>query len=217
MIFLLPTLNEEKGLKEVLLKIKENFPGWEILVIDGGSKDRTVEIAKKFDCKIIRQSGKGKGNAIIDALNRIKEDEIVAMLDADGTYEPEDVKNMLEFLGDDMIVIGTRYKLRERGAFTKLNFFGDKELSFIASILFFRKINDLLSGLRLFKAKTIKNLNLTAQNFEIETEMTLKAIKNGMKIVEVPCHYYKRYGKAKLHPFKDGFRILKRIFVERFC
>ena len=69
----------------------------------------------------------------------------------------------------------------------------------------------MLSGIRVFKNGEIKSLNLEVQNFEIETQMVLKAIKAGFSIVEIPCNYYKRKGESKLNPLTDGMKIMKRI------
>ncbi len=215
MIFLLPTLNEEKGLRELLPRIKKNFPGTKILVVDGGSKDRTKEIAKKFGCDFFVQSGKGKGNGMIEAMERIGNDETVAILDADGSYEPLDVKKMVKSLENNSIVLGVRLSEKNRNAFTRSNLLGNRLLNLTASVLFLRSVHDMLTGIRVFKCKTLKNLNLKAQNFEIETEITLRCIRKGIKIIEIPCHYYERKGETKLNPLKDGFRILKRILLER--
>ncbi|NIO20370.1 MAG: glycosyltransferase [Candidatus Aenigmarchaeota archaeon] len=215
MIFLLPTLNEEKGLQEVLPKIKKHFPGLKILIVDGGSKDRTMEIAKKFGCEFFVQSGKGKGNGMIEAVERIDENETVAMLDSDGSYEPLDIKKMLKMLESNSIVMGNRLSEGNEKAFTTLNRIGNKMINLTASILFFKRIHDMLTGIRVFKCKTFKKLNLKAQNFEIETEMTLRSIRKGVKIIETPCRYYERKGETKLNPLKDGFRISRRMWLER--
>lgn len=217
MIFLLPTLNEERGVQEVVPKIRKHFKDAKILVVDGGSKDRTVSLAKKMGCQTLIQKGKGKGNAILEALEKIKDQEIVAMLDADGTYDPEDVNILLKHLKKKTIVIGNRYEESGKSSFTGLNLFGGKLLNLAASIFFMRRLHDMLSGIRVFKNSEIKSLNLGVQNFEIETQMILKAIKAGFNIVEIPCNYYKRKGESKLNPFIDGMRIMKRIIIERFC
>ena len=215
MIFLLPTLNEEKGLSEVLPKIKRHFPKTKILVVDGGSTDRTKDIALKFGCDFLVQSGRGKGNGIIEALERTDDDEIVAMLDADGTYEPLDIKEMLKKLEKNSIVLGNRFAKENEKIFRGLNLVGNKIINITASALFLKRIHDMLTGIRVFRCKTLKKLNLNAQNFEIETEMTLRSLRKGIKIIEIPCHYYERRGETKLDPFKDGFRISKRMLLER--
>ncbi len=79
-------------------------------------------------------------------------------------------------------------------------------------LLYRKRVCDLLTGLRVFKVKTFKFLNLKSKGFDIETEMTLKAIKKGIKIIEIPCKYKERLGETKLNPLKDGFLILIRIF-----
>jgi glycosyltransferase involved in cell wall biosynthesis len=215
MIFLLPTLNEEEGLQEVLPRIRKHFPKSKILIVDGGSTDRTKEIAEKFGCDFFVQSGRGKGNGIIEAMERIRDSETVAVLDADGSYEPLDVKKMMESLETNSIVLGTRLSKGNEKAFTRSNLIGNKLLNLAASVLFLKRINDMLTGIRVFKCKTLKDLNLKAQNFEIETEMTLRCVRRGVKIIEIPCRYYERRGETKLNPLRDGFKILKRILMER--
>jgi len=215
MIFLLPTLNEEKGLEEVLPKIKKHFPKSKILVVDGGSTDRTREIAKRFRCDFFVQSGKGKGNGMIEAMERIGDSKTVAILDADGSYDPLDVKKMLKSLETNSVVLGKRLSKGNEKSFTRSNLLGNKLLNLTASVLFFKRINDMLTGIRVFRCRTLKELNLSAQNFEIETEMTLRCLRRGIKIIEIPCRYYERKGETKLNPFKDGFRILRRIVLER--
>jgi len=215
MLFLLPALNEESGLRIMIPRIKKSFPNAKILVVDGNSTDRTVSVAKRMGCEVFVQTGKGKGNAVIEALERIDNNETVVMMDADGTYELGALKTMLKEFGENSIVIGSRFALRDKDSFTLLNLIGNKLLCLAASVLFLRRVGDLLSGFRVFKCKVVKNLQLKAQNFEIETEMSLKAVKNGINLINIPCQYHKRHGETKLRPFRDGILILKRILKER--
>ena len=215
MLFLLPALNEESGLNVMIPRIKKGFPRARIMVVDGKSTDGTVSVAKGLGCDVFVQTGKGKGNAIIEALDKIDDNETVVMIDADGTYELGAVKTMLKEFSENSIVIGSRFMFRESGSFTLLNLIGNRLLCFAANILFIRSVGDLLSGFRIFRCRTLKKLRLKAQNFEIETEMSLKAIKNGVRLIDVPCHYHKRKGETKLRPFRDGGLILKRILRER--
>lgn len=214
MLFLLPALNEETGLKTLVPKIKKEFPKAKILVVDGGSVDGTVVAAKNLGCEVFTQAGKGKGNAIIEALERV-DDETVVMMDADETYEIKYAKKMLKKLTENNIIIGSRFKLRDPGSLTILNLIGNRLLCLVASVLFLKRFGDLLSGFRVFRCKTVKNLQLKTQNFEIETEMSLKAVKMGVELIDVPSPYHKRKGETKLKPFRDGILILKRIFKER--
>lgn len=215
MLFLLPALNEETGLKALVPRIKKEFPKAKILVVDGNSIDGTAAVAKGLGCGVFIQTGRGKGNAIIEALDMIDDNETIVMMDADGTYEPGDTKTMLNGFGENSMVVGSRFALRDSGSFTLLNLVGNRLLCLAASALFLRRIGDMLSGFRVFRCGVVKGLGLKAQNFEIETEMSLKAVKRGIKLIDIPCHYHKREGKTKLKPFRDGFFILKRILKER--
>ncbi len=217
MLFLLPALNEETGLKTMVPKIKKEFPKAKILVVDGGSVDGTVVAAKNLGCEVFTQAGKGKGNAIIEALERVDDDETVVMMDADETYEIKYAKKMLKKLTENNIIIGSRFKLRHPGSLTILNLIGNRLLCFAASVLFLKRFSDLLSGFRVFRCGTVKNLQLKAQNFEVETEMSLKAAKRDVELIDIPSPYHKRKGETKLRPFRDGFLILKRILKERLA
>ena len=215
-VILLPTLNEEAGIADVVKECKRLFPKESMLVVDGHSKDNTIGIARQLGCKVMVQKGRGKGNAVIEALATMGSKETVMLIDADGSYDVSDFQQLLKHYTGKEIVIGNRFALREKGAFTGTNSFGNKALNAAASILFAHGLKDMLSGIRIFNVGVAKSLGLTAQNFEIEAEMTLKALKRGIPVVEIPCHYYPRQGETKLSPIKDGSKIFSRIWKERF-
>ena len=214
--FLLPTLNEETGLPRTIAAIRRSFPKAPILVVDGHSTDHTRAIAKRLGCRVLLQSGRGKGNALIEALRALPAAAAVALLDADGSYDPADIKAMLARYRGRELMLGNRFAAPTQGAFTGTNLLGNRLLNLVASVLFARRLQDMLTGIRLFPCNAVRKLGLTASNFEIETEMTLKALKAGMPIIEVPCRYSTRAGVSKLSPAKDGFRIFRRILKERF-
>ena len=208
---IIPTLNEEKSIGDVITKFKKL--GFEdILVIDGNSKDKTREIAKKLGARVVIQSGKGKGQAIQEAFS-IVDSDIVVVIDGDNTYLPEEVHKLIDPLikGSADHVIGNRFANFEEGAFTKLNLIGNKILNFIFRMLYGEPIHDLLTGYRALTKKVYKSLNLKHHGFEVETEMTVQTIARGFRIIEVPITYKKRVGKTKLNPLIDGFRIGKTI------
>lgn len=213
--FLLPTLNEEQGLPKTVAAVRRSFPRAPILVVDGRSTDRTQALAKKLRCQLLIQKGKGKGNAMIEAFQRIPASATIALIDADGSYDPADVPALLERFSGKELVLGNRFSAPEKGSFTATNNVGNRLLNLAASALFAHRLRDTLTGLRVFRCSTVRSLNLTAQNFEIETEMTLKALKQRIPVLEVPCRYTTREGETKLHPFSDGARILRRILKER--
>ncbi|MCD5426117.1 MAG: S-layer glycoprotein N-glycosyltransferase AglJ [Methanosarcinaceae archaeon] len=206
---LLPTLNEENTIKNVINDFKsEGF--YNILVIDGNSKDKTQEVAKASGAKVIIQSGKGKGQAVIEAFDFI-EDDFIVMADGDGTYQACDIHAMLKpiFKNGADHVIGNRFKNYEKGAFTRLNLFGNNMINRIFRFVYGEPLHDILSGYRAFTKNTIKSLHLKELGFEIESEIAIECIKNNLKTSEVPITYLSRHpdDPTKLNPLRDGFKI----------
>ncbi|NOY11051.1 MAG: glycosyltransferase, partial [Archaeoglobi archaeon] len=118
---LIPALNEEESIGDVIDGFRKL--GYDnILVIDGHSTDRTREIAREKGAEVVVQSGKGKGQAVREAFE-ILDDDVVVMIDADGTYLPEDVELLLEPIRRGVAdhVVGNRLVNFEKGAFTRLN------------------------------------------------------------------------------------------------
>jgi glycosyltransferase involved in cell wall biosynthesis len=215
----IPTLNEEKNIEDVLLELK-NLGYYNILVIDGNSKDETAEIAARNGAKVILQNGKGKGNAIRQSLgNGYFETESVVMLDADGSMNPEEIYGLVEALksGAD-IVKGSRFmKTGYSYDMTSLRRIGNRLMVAIVNLLWSAKYTDLCYGFAVFNRRAVKKLIplLKSQNFEIETEIFLKALNLGLVVKEVPSTEYKRKnGESNLHSFRDGFKILKTIAEE---
>ncbi len=209
---LIPTLNEEKSIGDVIDRFKRlGFDN--ILVIDGHSTDRTVEIAKSKGARVILQSGKGKGQAIAEAF-QLLDNEVVVMIDGDGTYLPEDVHKLLKPIQNGIAehVVGNRLVDFEKGAFTRLNLIGNKILNFIFRMMYGVELHDILSGYRALTKDVYKSVELKKHGFEIETELTVETLAKGFRIVEVPIKYKKRAGKTKLKPFRDGMRIALTIY-----
>jgi glycosyltransferase (TIGR04182 family) len=209
---LIPTLNEDLTIGKIIREFREL--GYDhILVIDGKSTDNTVKVAREAGAIVRTQSGKGKGNAIIEAFEVIEQSYIL-MLDGDGTYAPRDAEKMLTplFLGFDQ-VIGDRLINAEEGAFSRLNLFGNQMLNLLFKIAHSRDLHDILSGYRAFTHLAIQQMNLKEKGFEIETEISVEAVRNGQRIMVVPIKYSRRPGtRTKLSPFHDGIKIVSTIY-----
>ena len=209
---LIPTLNEAPTISAVVREFRDL--GYNhILVIDGKSSDNTVKIAREAGANVRTQSGSGKGNAIIEAFEIIEQPYIL-MLDGDGTYSAKDADKMLTplFLGFDQ-VIGDRLINAEEGAFSRINLFGNHMLNILFKIAHSRDLHDILSGYRAFTNLAIHQMNLKEKGFEIETEISVEAVRNGQRIMVVPIRYLSRPGTAtKLSPFHDGIKIVSTIY-----
>lgn len=208
----IPTLNEAPTIAELVREFRER--GFEhILVMDGKSTDGTPEIARAAGAVVRTQTGKGKGNAIIEAVEIIDR-PYVLMLDGDGTYSPEDAERMLDPLGRGFDhVIGDRLANPDGGAFTRLNLLGNQILNFMFRVAHGRDLSDILSGYRAFTLHSIRQMTLKEAGFEIETEMAVEAVRNGQRVTVVPVRYLARPGTVtKLNPFQDGLRIFSTIY-----
>lgn len=209
---LIPTLNEAPTIGSVVKEFQQ-LGYTHILVMDGHSTDKTLEIARGLGVTVKTQTGKGKGNAIIEALEQIKQPYVV-LVDGDGTYTARDAEKLLRplYLGFDH-VIGDRMNTAEKGAFNFGNYTGNQLINILFKIAHGSDLHDILSGYRAFTMDSIRGMRLKERGFEIETEMTVEAVRNGQRIMVVPVHYRKRVGtRTKLDPFYDGVRIISTIY-----
>ncbi len=208
---LIPTLNEEETIGEVIKEFKsEGFEN--IFVIDGNSEDSTREIAKREGARVEVQRGKGKGAAVKQAFELI-EDEIIVMIDGDGTYLPSEVRKLLDPVvsGEAEHVIGNRFAYG--GAFAKLHRIGNWALNKIFGFGYGVRLNDILSGYRALTKESVKKMNLEREGFEIEMEMAIESVKKNIRIKEVPIIYEKRKGKSKLNFVRDGSKIAYTLYT----
>ena len=209
----IPTLNEERSIGEVIKGFREL--GFEkLLVIDGRSSDRTVEIAKKAGATVIPQKGKGKGMAIQQAFEMIQ-DDIIVMMDGDGTYLPSEVDRLLDPIlkGTADHVVGNRFADYAKGAFTMFNLQGNRMLNRLFGFAYGVQLEDILSGYRAFTKQAIKDMELNKAGFEIETEMTIESIKKELRVIEVPITYQARVKSVtKLNPLRDGIKIWNTLY-----
>jgi glycosyltransferase (TIGR04182 family) len=211
---LIPTLNEEETIEQVIKDFQAL--GFEkILVIDGHSTDSTSEKARIAGAEVIVQSGAGKGQAMKEAFDLIKE-HFVVLIDGDGTYLPSEVHLLLDPVlnGRADHVVGNRFGNLEGGALKLLNMFGNRIINHFFDIIYGVRLADILSGYRAFTTDAIKSLDLNMPGFEIESEMTIESVKKGLRIIEVPITYRSRTKgtSTKLNPFRDGPKIVLTIY-----
>jgi glycosyltransferase involved in cell wall biosynthesis len=219
-----PVYNEEKNILVLLNKIKSSIANEdEIIVIEDGSSDGTLDAIKNFDCKIIAHpKNLGKGRSLIDGIEAAQ-GEIVLFIDGDGQDDPSEIPELIRGIdkGYDF-VIGSRFvpdanqvakKRYDEKALSPVNYLGNKALTFLLNNLFSLNIYDSQSGFKCFKAEKIRSLNLTSQRYEIETEIIIKSRKNKLKILEVPVYRYEREnGVSNLFDIPFGrFRFTLRV------
>lgn len=218
---IIPTLNEEKNIAGVIHELKHlGFSN--LLIIDGNSQDRTVTIAKKLGVKVIHQNGQGKGSALRQAFSHNRHNgnyDVVVIMDADGSMNPKEIFSFIEALKERVdLVKASRFVLQGYSDDMSLvRRIGNTLFVLLVNSFWSANYTDLCYGFAAFSRGAIEKLypHLESTNFEIETEMFIKAKKLDLKVVEVPSVELRRKnGKSNLNAVKDGFRILKTIVRE---
>jgi len=221
----MPTLNEEKGVGKTIDSIKKDISkknNWEleIAIIDGLSKDKTQEIAKKRGAKIILEKRRGYGRAYKTGMSKATGDIIVTG-DADATYPFNRIHKYIQLLLDeDLDFITTdRFAELKHGSMSVKHAFGNVVLASALRILFFINIRDSQSGMWIFKKEALKKIQPLedfndGMPFSEEIKIEMFTAKN-IKAKEIPSTLSSREGEVKLESFKDGYRNLKFLFKKR--
>ncbi|GIE94839.1 glycosyltransferase family 2 protein [Paractinoplanes rishiriensis] len=226
----IPALNEERNLPHVFAALPADVS--EVILVDGGSVDRTVEVARELrpDVVVVQQTRKGKGNALACGFAACKGD-IIVMIDADGSTDPAEIPLFVQQLVDGAdFVKGSRFS---NGGFshdiTKLRKLGNDGLNLVVNVLFGTRFTDLCYGYNAFWRSVVPVLDLPdtrlpqpadgnklwGDGFEIETMINIRAAVDGMKVGEVGSIEHRRiHGETNLNTFRDGFRVLRTIFSE---
>lgn len=214
---MIPCYNEELTIRKVVEDFKNELPDAYIYVYNNNSKDNTEKIAKDAGAIVIREYKQGKGNVVRSMFRDIDAD-IYVMVDGDDTYPAEEVHKLIEVVESGMadMAIGDRLSNGTYIKENKRNFhnFGNVLVKNTINFIFKSKLNDIMTGYRVFNREFVKNMPVLSPGFEIETEMTFHALDRNYSIVEVPITYRDRPAGSvsKLNTFSDGFKVLLTIF-----
>jgi dolichol-phosphate mannosyltransferase len=215
------TLNEEEGIGPTLEELQTVLGSSQVVVVDGKSVDKTIEIAKNMGVDVLLQDGKGKGDAMYQGLKQLPAStRFIVFTDADFTYPAEYVPKMVEVLEhDDSVgmVLGNRFGGEHNQDKSSINAFyiGNKLLAFAQYAMNGVKLNDPLSGLRVVRGEILQKWKPKSKGFDVEAELNSLVDREGYKIVEIPIDYRSRLGEKKLK-LRHGLGIMKRILAESF-
>src|SRR2546421_6489910 len=190
---LIPCYNEEITIADVVRQFREQLPEAAIYVFDNNSSDRTVEEARAAGAIVQRERRQGKGY-VVQAMFHQVEADIYIMVDGDRTYPAADVHRLIAPIlsGDADMVVGSRLHHDARSQFRLLNRFGNRLFQMVLNWLFHVRLTDILSGYRAFSQRFVKDIPLFYGGFEVETELTIKALERRHRIVEVPVNLGQR-------------------------
>ena len=212
---LIPCYNEALTVEKVVKDYKKALPNADIYVYDNNSSDGTDEIAKKAGAIVRYEYRQGKGNVIRSMFKDIDAD-CYLMIDGDDTYPASNAKEMCNYVleGKADMVIGDRlsstYFTENKRAFHN---FGNKLVRSLINHLFKSNIRDIMTGYRAFSYDFVKTFPVLSKGFEIENEMTIHAVYNNFKLVEIPVNYKDRPegSVSKLNTYSDGIKVLMTI------
>ncbi len=223
----IPACNEAANLPHVFARLPDDL--FEVVVVDGGSLDGTVEVAQALrpDVTIVRQDGRGRGHALARGVAAVRGD-IVVTLEGDGSTDPQEIPRFVDALVDGAdVVAGNRLAAGGSSDTTPLRVWGNRLLSRTANAMFGIRCSDLCHGynalwtrrwttLDLRGAPGVRERVLWARRPAVDATIKVRSAASGLHVVEVPTRESPRlWGVSTLNPWRDGARVLAALVVER--
>lgn len=216
-VLLVPCYNEELTIAQVIKDFRKFLPEIEIFVYDNNSTDQTAKVALENGAIVRHEYQQGKSNVVRSMFREIDADYYI-MVDGDNTYPASQAHLLLKEMKEkncDMVVgdrltNGTYLKENKRA----MHGFGNKLVKNLINYIFKADLKDIMTGYRVFSRRFVKNYPIMYQGFELETEMTIFALNNNLRISEVPINFIDRPegSYSKLNTYSDGFKVLLAIF-----
>jgi len=216
---LIPVRDEESCVAQVVHGVLSLDRELRVLVVDDGSRDGTAKAAAGAGAEVLSlPAPRGKGEAIRAGLDSAC-GEFVVTIDGDGQDDPRDIPALLDKACEGYdLVIGSRF-LGELnpGAISRVNKLGTDMFTALINLMYGASITDSQAGLRVFRRTFLLGMKLGAREYEIETEMLVKSLRRGGRIVEVPVSRYPRgAGKSRFNRAKHGLFILGTVLLNRW-
>jgi glycosyltransferase involved in cell wall biosynthesis len=201
---LMPANNEELSIGTTIRKVRDLYPDFEILVIDDGSTDSTLQAAIDAGANVWPHPYNIGNGAAIKSGIRIARGEWIVMMDADGQHSPEEIEGLLKYRDTYDMVVGSRTKGSETFFHRDI---ANLIYNWFASYVTKFKVEDLTSGFRLVRASTVRQfISLLPNTFSYPTTLTMAYLRSGRSVKYIPITTKFRLGKSKIRLFQDGTR-----------
>ena len=215
---IIPAYNEENSIGRVLNDLPQDKLK-EIIVVNNASTDNTAEVARINGAKVVEESCRGYGAACLRGISEVSSSDIVVFVDGDYSDYPEELDQLIKPITENRadFVLGSRMIYPEsREALLPQARYGNKLATFLIYIFFGYRFTDL-GPFRAIRFDSLKQINMVDTDFGWTVEMQIKAVKNNLRIEEIPVHYRKRIGISKITgtvsgTFKAGVKIIYTIF-----
>lgn len=210
---LVPCYNEAATIADVITDFRSALPSAVIVVYDNNSTDDTAEIARAAGALVRTERLQGKGN-VVRRMFADEEADIYVLVDGDGTYDARAAPILVQTLIDDHCdMVNARRVSTSPASYRFGHQFGNRLLTGLVARIFGARIDDMLSGYRVFSRRFVKSFPALSAGFEIETELTVHALELRMPISEIDTQYQERPtgSESKLNTISDGARILRTI------
>jgi len=210
---IIPTLNEAGHIKKLVSKILKKYVD-EIIIVDGNSKDGTFEKAKETRAIVIKQKGKGYGNAIQQGA-KLAKGKVLILMDADGSHDPKYIPKLLKEIDKGYeYIMGSRYaKGAKSFDNTPIRDLGNRFFTFLTNLLFKTNVTDSIYTYNAIPKNIFNKIKAKSPGFEYCTELLVKARALNLKFSEIPTNEKARMsGQSKVNPLVDGIKYLKIIF-----
>lgn len=216
---IIPCYNEEQTIRQVVTDFKKQLPQADIVVIDNSSVDHSAARAREAGAHILQERVAGKGKVMQIAFEKISA-EIYVFVDGDATYCAKDVHALLAPVVDGRadMVVGNRLNAQNKEVWKFHRVWGNRFFCRILNMLYGSQFSDILSGFRILTRGAADKIPCVMNGFEIEAEITIRALKSKLRVIELPIHYQMRPAgsHSKLSAFQDGLKILRLMLKMRF-